>query len=156
MVLVGEPGIGKSALVAALARARRWRRRSRRSTAHADEELRVPYQLVAEAVRGAVKGDACSRLPAGSLSGELTRLLPELRAQRPDLPAPTPADPATEQYLLFGAVTELFASLTKRDPVLLVLDDLHWADRSTLPMVRHLIGSLGSSRLMVVAHVERQ
>ena len=118
---------------------------------HADEELRVPYQLVAEAVRGAVKGDECSRLPAGSLSGELTRLLPELRAQRPDLPAPTPADPATEQYLLFGAVTELFASLTKRDPVLLVLDDLHWADRSTLPMVRHLIGSLGSSRLMVVA-----
>ena len=151
VVLVGEPGIGKSTLVAALARRVVGGGGRVLYGGHTDEELRVPYQLVAEAVRGAVKGDGGPRLPAGSLSGELTRLLPELRAQRPDLPAPTPADPATEQYLLFGAVTELFASLTKRDPVLLVLDDLHLADRSTLPMVRHLIGSLGSSRLMVVA-----
>ena len=57
MVLVGEPGIGKSALVAALAE-RVVGDGGQVLYGHADEELRVPYQLVAEAVRGVVKEDA--------------------------------------------------------------------------------------------------
>ena len=59
-------------------------------------------------------------------------------------------DPDAERYLLFGAVAGFIARLCSDNPVLLVLEDLHWADKPTLLLLRHLIAATDSSRLLVL------
>ena len=58
--------------------------------------------------------------------------------------------PITEQYVLFSAVTALVATLAAERPVVIVLDDLHWADRASLQLMRHVVGELRSTALLLV------
>jgi predicted ATPase len=57
----------------------------------------------------------------------------------PDLAAPTRADPDTERYALFDAVVAVLETASAQAPVVLVLDDLHWAAKATLLLLRHLL-----------------
>ena len=152
VLLAGEPGIGKTRLATEMALA-----------VHAeegivllgscDEDLAVPYQPFVEALR-----HLTTLLPEGVLAealaergGELARFLPELPGRVPGgLPAPQAADADSERYLLFAAVTELLAAASRWRPVLLVLDDLHWATKPTLLMLRHLVRSAEPMSLLVV------
>ena len=68
----------------------------------------------------------------------LARLLPDLDARVSGLPAPVTADPDTERHRLHTAVTDFLASAGRRQPLLLVLEDGHWADIPTLVLLRHL------------------
>src|SRR4029077_4115750 len=56
----------------------------------------------------------------------------------PGLPPPVPGEADTERYRLFEAVASLFASVSSQRSVALVLEDLHWADRPTMLLLRHL------------------
>ena len=73
--------------------------------------------------------------------GELMRLVPELAHRLPQFPVPTRTDPQAERYLLFSAVAGLLSEIASEMPVILALDDLHWADRPTLLLLRHLAGA---------------
>lgn len=136
----GEAGIGKSRLAAEVARAAN-AEGGIVLYGRCDEELLVPHQPFIEALGHYVS--ECSRedLEAhlGSTGPELIRLLPEVGRLLPDLPEPPPAEPETQRYRLFDAVTELLSALATSAPVLLVLDDLHWADKPTLLLLRHLL-----------------
>jgi tetratricopeptide (TPR) repeat protein len=81
--------------------------------------------------------------------GELTRLIPDL-ARRVSTPLPTASDPEAERYLLFGAVVDLLERASKGAPIVLVLDDLHWADRPTLQLLRHVVGAEAPLQLLIV------
>ena len=65
-------------------------------------------------------------------------------------PAATRADPDTERYALFDAVTQLLVAAAAESPVLLVIDDLHWAGKTTLPLLRHVLRDAGDVRLLVL------
>src|SRR5213078_4618457 len=78
------------------------------------------------------------RAALGPAGGELTRLLPDLPARVGELPPPMNADPDTERHRLHTAVTHLLTAISGPRPVLLVLEDGHWADASTLLLLRHL------------------
>ena len=67
-----------------------------------------------------------------------------------DLPAPRESDPETERYLLYAAVAGLLEVAGEREPLLLILDDLHWADAPTLSLLRHVVTAGASMRVMVV------
>ena len=85
------------------------------------------------------RSDAELAALAGSEAGELARLLPELRDRLPDLAGDAhAADPETERRRLFVAVQRLVARLAQEAPLLVVVDDMHWADRSSLLLGRHL------------------
>ena len=71
--------------------------------------------------------------------GDLLVLLPQLERLLPGLPRPAAADPETERYLLFSAVDRVLASAARQAPVLVLLDDVHWAGRQTLELLRHLV-----------------
>ena len=137
VVLAGEPGIGKTRLAGEFAR-----------EAHADgtvlyaacpEEALVSYQPFVDALRhwARTAGVEPGQLDLGPGAGELARLVPELAGASAGAAAPAaPPDPETRRYLLFDAVTRALDAASARTPLVLLLDDLHWADRATL----HLLG----------------
>src|SRR5262249_21460422 len=68
------------------------------------------------------------------------RLVPELRLRIPEISLDLVGDPEEEQHRLFSAIAALVELLAEHEPLLLVLDDLHWADRSSLLLLRQLAG----------------
>ena len=85
------------------------------------------------------------------MRAELSRLLPQLIHRLPHLQEPPPREPDTERFLLFEAVSSLLAEESSVAPIVLVLDDLHWADKSTLSLLKHLARSPYESRLLILA-----
>jgi class 3 adenylate cyclase/tetratricopeptide (TPR) repeat protein len=151
VVLVsGEPGIGKTALCAAFAR-EAFAGGAVVLYGRCDEDLGIPYQPWAEALAHLV-GHAPDDLLAAHVEargGELVRLAPAL-ATRTELTVASSSDGESERYLLFGAVVDVLARLSALAPVVLLLDDLHWADRQTVQLLRHVVSAEAPLRLLVI------
>jgi tetratricopeptide (TPR) repeat protein len=147
-LLAGEPGVGKTRLAAELA----GRVHDEGATVLAgrcDEDLGVPYQPFVEALRHFV--DHAPLVPGrlGRYGGELARLVPELSERVPGLPVPLRSDPETERYRLFDAVAAWLAVASAEEPLLLVLDDLQWAAKPTLLLLRHVVRA-GGGRVLIL------
>ena len=156
VVLVGgDAGSGKSRLVTELSR---WvhQRGAAVLYGQCSEQSPIPYEPFAVALDLLVAGlDAGerSRLVQGR-DQELARLVPRLASGSGppgDGPRPGSDDPGAERYRLFSAVVDTLGALAARQPVLLVLDDIHWARRPTFELLDHLVRSPGLERLCVVA-----
>ncbi len=80
---------------------------------------------------------------------ELARLLPEIRAHRPEIPAPVALPPEEERHRLFEAFTQVLHAL-QGQPLVLFVDDLHWADRATLDWLLYLIERLRDKPLLLI------
>ena len=142
VLLAGEPGIGKTRLAQELA-----------TRVHggdgivlggrSDEDVSVPFQAFGAALDWFVRQvHADSRLAAlGEYPGDLVRLVPELGRLVDGLPEPLDDDPEVERFRLFQAVDSWLTVGGVDRPRLLVLDDLHWADKPTLLLLRHLISN---------------
>src|SRR5262245_56935247 len=135
----GDPGIGKSRLTAEFARDV-YNGGATVLFGRCYEENVVPYQPFVEAVEHYLRQGDPSEVRADLVrSGTLlARLVPDIALRFPDLPEPVRAEPDTERYLMFEAVDALLTGIAKRSPLLLVLDDLHWADRPTLALLCHI------------------
>ena len=145
-VLLGEAGVGKTRLARELAR------RSTGSLVLWGDCVSVgagelPYGPVVAALRGLTQDLDEGQLERALGPGrrELVRLLPEL--------GDAPADEATpaSQTRLFELVLGLFHRLGQQAPVLLVIEDVHWADRSTWDLLDFVVRNLRRERLLLVA-----
>jgi len=117
-----------------------------------EEDLGVPYQAWTEALGHLVK-EAPRLILDGHVErhgGDLARLVPGLRERVPALAAPHQSDPETERYLLYAAAAGLLQAASEQEPLLLILDDLHWADGPTLSLLRHVLVAGSPMRVMVV------
>jgi len=146
----GEPGIGKSRLVTALAR--EVQATGTVLYATCEEEGLFAYQPIIEALRQLVRSEssAIDVAALGPGGAELAQLIPEVAHLGPVAPDAGPDDPEARRYLMFAAVSALLAESAARSPLLLVLDDLQWADRSTLRLLRHLLRTQAEAALLVV------
>ncbi len=117
-----------------------------------DEDLGVPYQPWVQALGHLVREVPQPVLDAHveRFGGDLARLVPASRDRVPDLPAPRESDPETERYLLYAAVAGLLEGAGEHEPLLLILDDLHWADSPTLSLLRHVVTAGPSIPVLVV------
>ena len=86
----------------------------------------------------------------GRHAGELVRLAPDLAWIVPGLEPPLQADPDTERYRLFDAVGDWLTAMSAEAGMVLVLDDIHWAEKPTLLLLRHLVRSAEPMRILVV------
>ena len=91
-----------------------------------------------------------ARPATGDGAPEVASLVSEIRQRFPDLPASPPLQGDAERLRLFGGVTEFLRAATAKGPLVLHLDDLHWADKPSLLMLRHLARQLGGERLLIV------
>ncbi len=149
VLIAGEPGVGKTRL------AGEWSIQAYEQGAvvvygRCDEDLGAPYQPFAEALRSLVPCLGTSRLRELRGVEALLPLVPGLTDVVPDLAAPTRADPDTERYALFDAVVALFEIASTTAPVVLILDDLHWAAKPTLLLLRHLLRFGERARVQIV------
>ncbi|MGN6871379.1 MAG: ATP-binding protein [Solirubrobacteraceae bacterium] len=149
--LAGDAGIGKTTLTADVAR-RVHDAGAIVLAGRSPRETVVPYQPILEALRHWALNAPASDLSitAREYGPELSRLIPELRRRAPDLPPPPADEPETERYRLFEAVVGLLTELSRTAPVLLVLDDLQWADRPTLLLLRHLARATNPARVLIL------
>src|SRR3954452_24851432 len=117
-----------------------------------DAVVQRPYRPFVEALEQLVRtADAATlRADLGPAGGELTRLLPDLAHRVGELPAPVAAEPDTERHRLHVAVADLLAAVGRRVPLVVVVEDAHWADTPTLLLLRHLARSAAEARALVV------
>jgi predicted ATPase len=158
-MVVGEPGIGKSALCEQLM-AFAAQRGARALVGHCYEAgtsgASVPYMPFVEGLRGYVMDTERHTLRAelGAGAAGVAWILPEL-AERLDIVPRPHGDPQNDRWHVLQAVAGLLRDASVRQPLLLVFEDLHDADRNTLDMLLHVTRTLQDARLLVVGHVSR-
>jgi DNA-binding CsgD family transcriptional regulator/tetratricopeptide (TPR) repeat protein len=147
----GEAGCGKSRLVREFAH--------EASGAGAlvlygacDPVVRRPYGPFCEVLEQLVRRIDPEALGEAdeSLGGELSRLLPDLPRRVPGLTAPVAADPDTERHRLHTAVADLLAAGGRQVPLVIVIEDGHWADTPTLLLLRHLAWGAADARALLL------
>ena len=124
----GDPGVGKTRLVNELiAQAQVQGAYVLAGDCYA--EGNAPYAPVAQIVETAASLVDLRNFPG---SPGLLSLTPGLHARFPDIPSNLVLDPSVEQLRLYECLVDLCAWLSRQAPILIVLEDAHWADRDTL------------------------
>jgi DNA-binding SARP family transcriptional activator/tetratricopeptide (TPR) repeat protein len=140
-VIAGEAGAGKTRLISAFAHETR-ERGAFVLGGPCHEEAAAPYGAFTEALR---QHSAWFGAPSGWIAVELGRLLPDLAG-----PDRVEGDPQHARHRLFEAVASVLRDTAGVVPVLLVIEDIHWADHSTLLMLAHLTRTVRTAPLLVV------
>ncbi|MFP3898815.1 MAG: protein kinase domain-containing protein [Dehalococcoidia bacterium] len=151
-MVVGEPGIGKTALTEQLGTYVSLRN-GRVLVGHCYEEgsLSLPYLAFVEVLRSYAQARDVSHLrkELGTGARSVARVVSEVRERLRIEPAPQ-VNPEEERYQLMQAVTEFLGSAAMAQPLLIVLEDLHSADKGTLEMLEHVGRNVADKRLLIV------
>ncbi|MGH9012052.1 MAG: ATP-binding protein, partial [Acidimicrobiia bacterium] len=152
VMVLGDPGIGKTRTTEELAeRARRegmdvaW--------GHCYEgDWAPPYGPFVEVLEALTASTEPGELRAdlGDGGAALAQLVPGLRRVLPDLPEAVPLQPDEERFRLIDAMAQFLVARSHRAPLVCCLDDLHWADHSSVAMLRHVARFAVGQRLLVL------
>jgi tetratricopeptide (TPR) repeat protein len=151
-MLVGEPGIGKTRLAAEFCRSA-YAGGALVLLGRCYEESLIPYQSFVEALRHYVSETPPEELrtQVGRHRATLATLLPELAdAGAQAATGQTAGASEREQFLLFDAVASLLRAIADEQPLILVLDDLHWGDAPTLQLLRHIVRATERTSLLIL------
>ena len=152
MMVMGEPGIGKTALCEQLSTYVTLRG-GRTLVGHCYEEgsLSLPYLAFVEAMRSYVLSREVKDLreELGTGAADVARIVSEIR-ERLKVKLRPQKDPEEERYRLLQAVTSFLTNAACVQPLLVVLEDLHDADKGTLDMLTHVSRHLAGARLLIV------
>ncbi len=152
VMVVGEPGIGKTRIAHEL-------------TAHAEtlgvqplwgrcpeERGAPPYwawtQLITAYAAG--RDPDTLRSEMGNGATFMAEVVPELKSKLPDLGPPPALGPEQARFSLFHSVATFFKTASKSRPLVIVLDDLHWADASSLRLLEFFAHELAQARILVL------
>jgi len=149
VLMGGEAGIGKSRLAGdfALAVEREGGRVLFGATSSPEG---APYQAVTDALRFALPLVTALRIEPVWL-GAIAQLVPELRAQRSDIPPVQPSASDRDRLRLFESLAVTLAALARSRPLLLILEDLHWAGEATIAALEFLAPRFSNARILALA-----
>ncbi len=157
LVLVeGEAGVGKTRLLQEIAQGAAWRGAQVAWSRGLELTPTPPYGVLIGALEAALSPLRASQLVELLPGVELRaagRLLPALTAGLPRdaLPPHVSLGPAQDRARLLNALTHTILALGQITPHLFLLEDLHWADESTLATLTHLTPRLAESRVLIIA-----
>jgi tetratricopeptide (TPR) repeat protein len=153
LVLIGgEPGIGKTRLTEAIqdeARSRGCMCLVGHSYEMEGAPPFVPFIEMLE-YSARVVPPAALKHALGDAAPEVAKLMPELRQMFPDIPPALDVPAEQQRRLLFNAYRDFVDRSCRMAPILTVLEDLHWADDSTLQLLMHLAPSMAKQPLLVI------
>lgn len=152
VMLVGEPGIGKTRTTQELETYARMRGAKVLWGRTAETAGAPPYWPWVQAARDYREQteEEVRRRQYEPFALDLQRILPALSDLFPNLPPPPDAESAEGQFRLYDALSSFLRSVSTETPLLVVLDDLHWADQATLNVLTHLTRDLGRARILVL------
>lgn len=152
LALAGEPGIGKTHCAQALAR--------RAGAALAlwgrcnEEPGAPPYWPWLQILRAWLEAhdDAALRDALGPAAAPIAAILPEIETRLGAQAAlPPSADARQQRFRLFDAITGFLRRAAAAEPLLLIIDNLHWADASSLRLLEFLAPEIAASRILLLA-----
>jgi predicted ATPase len=112
----------------------------------------APYWPWVQAIRAYVQQAGAEQLAAemGPGAADIAEIVPDVRGKLPDLLTPQALEPGQARFRLFDSITSFLKNAAQRQSLVLVLDDLHWADRSSLLLLEFLAQEIGNSPLLVL------
>ncbi|MCH7712907.1 MAG: AAA family ATPase, partial [Chloroflexi bacterium] len=155
VMLVGEPGIGKTRMAQELAALAETQGAKVLWGWCYEEEGAPPYWPWLQCIRAYVQQTEPERLRSemGSGAADISVIVTELRNKLPGLETPPASDPEEARFRLFDSVTNFLKTASQSQPLVLVIDDLHWADKPSLLLLQFLARELsvsGFGRLLVI------
>ncbi len=153
VLLGGEPGVGKTRLAEELAgdaTARNMQVFVGHSYETAGAPPYIPFVEILEQALTRAGTPGAFRQALDHDAPEVAKLIPQIRRLCPDIPPPLDVPPEQARRLLFNAVRDTLFRTARQRPVLLVLDDVHWADEPTLLLLTHLAEGLSETPVLVV------
>jgi AAA ATPase-like protein len=153
VMLGGGPGVGKTRLAMEMAEDA-WRVGFRCSVGHCyerDESFPLlPFVEMAESSLAHAASIDDFRRRMGENAAELAQIAPSLRRVFPDIPEPMELPPAQKRHYLFQSVAEVMEREARTRPQLLVLEDLQWADESSLALLIHLANRIAQLPVVII------
>ena len=149
----GGPGVGKTRLAIEMAESAS-RVGFRYLVGHCYEgDEPVPFLPFAEILESGLAQAASRddfRRRMGANAPELAQIAPSLRRVFPDIPQPLELPPAQKRRYLFQSLSEGLANASRTRPYVLILEDLHWADESTLSLLIHLANRVAHLPVVII------
>ncbi len=151
-MLVGEPGIGKTRLAEEFAVYAGLRGAQVLSGRGYEGDSSLPYAPFIEGLRQYTRSrpDDELRTQLGPGAPEIATLISEIRTRFPDIEEAPRLDGEAERLRLFESVMEFLHNAATANPVVLFLDDLHWADKPSLLLLQHLAQRTARDRLLIL------
>ncbi len=154
VMLSGEPGIGKTTLAETMTRLVTGGRRTSVYWGRCYQDEGAPaywpwVQIIRSYLAGHTNHEIRERL--GRHAADIAQIVPEVRERLCDVTEMPGISGSGARFRLFDAVSNVLKRIAAREPLLLVLDDLHWADRSSLLLLDFLVRDLRTASIVILA-----
>ena len=154
MVVLGDPGIGKTTLCNSFAASCQMEGAVVARVQAYDAERELPFAVVSELIRQLVAQRALAGADPEALS-ELSRIAPEVLEAYPGVPKPQPSTPEVTSLRLSDAFLKAVIAASEETPLIVVVDDIHAADASSTAILHVASRKLANARLLLVLTARR-
>lgn len=151
VLLSGDAGIGKTRTAAEVCETARQRGGTVLTGRCFEGEGAPAFWPWVQVLRRALDAGVIDPRGLGLRTADLAALVPEIRDRVPDVPEPPAVTPEQARFRQFDAVTTVLTAAADDRPLVIVLDDLHWADTPSLLLLQFLARAMERARLLVVA-----
>ncbi|MCH8229565.1 MAG: AAA family ATPase [Chloroflexi bacterium] len=151
VMLAGEPGIGKTRLTEELTAIAKDRGALVAWGACYEGGSAPPYWPWTQVIRSLLTEPSVAVMNALETRGAvIADIVPEIDDMLPDMQPAPEVDPTQARFRLFDSVTSFLNEVAISQPVILVIDDLHWADRSTLELLEFVARDVATRPMLLV------